>query len=84
MIMSRNKLETSGAIKVARVLKISSTLTLFVISDNYIGSEAVDNIAAVLACNTKLQSCNAENNSLETCGVIKITEYFIFKKIQCF
>ena len=51
-----NSLQTEGAIKIARGLQNTSTLTILDISNNNIGVEAADDIATVLSHNTKLQS----------------------------
>ena len=53
LYLNGNNLQSMGAIKFANGLQNSSDFTVFSISDNNIGEEAADDIAAVLAHNTK-------------------------------
>ena len=66
------KLETSGTIKIARALHNTSSLITLDISNNNIGSEAADDVAAILSHNSKLQQLYLGGNKLETSGTIKI------------
>ena len=70
-----NDLQTEGAIKIAKSLQATSSLTHFGISHNRISSEAADDIAAVTLHNLNLQSLNLDSNNLQTKGAIK---YFGF------
>ena len=47
---------------------------VFNISSNYIGDKAVDDIAAVLSRNTKLQKLCLDNNRFKTAGMIEIVK----------
>lgn len=58
-------------IKIAKALQNVPSLIEFSISSNNIGSDAVDDIVAVLS-NTKLQHFYIKESNLETSGTIKI------------
>lgn len=61
-----------SAIKIARGLHNTSSLTEVSIAINNFGSEAADDIAAVLSHNTKLQHLYIHENNLGKEGAIKI------------
>ena len=68
-----NNLQTSGAITIAKSLKINiSSLTKLCINHNNINTEAADDIAAVISHNIYMQELNLGNNNLQTSGIVKI------------
>ena len=72
--ISKNNLQSTGAIKIAKALQTISTLTKLNISDNYIADEAADDIAAAIYNNIKLQELNISKNNLQSTGAIKIAK----------
>ena len=74
MHLQNNNLGTAGIIKITKVLKDISTLTVFNISSNCIGDKAVGDIAALLPHNTKLQKLCLDNNHFKTAGMIEIVK----------
>ena len=71
--MTTNTFEASSVIKILRALQTSSTLLKLVISNSNIGSEAADDITAVLSHNTDIQVFRIDNNNMDTMGALKIT-----------
>ena len=58
----------------ADTIQSLTSLTVFDVSNNNIGSEAADDIAVVLCSNTKLQKLYIQENNLETSGAINIVQ----------
>ena len=71
LYVGENNLQASGAMKIAKGLQNTSSLTILNISNN---EEAVDDIAAVLSHNNKLVTLELGNNYLGTLGVKKIVK----------
>ena len=69
--MSDCNLKTEGAIKIAKALQNHSSLIKVDVSLNNIGSEAADDIAAVLSHNTKLHILKVKENDLQASGIVK-------------
>ena len=63
-----------GAIKIAKALQNTFTLTIFEFTDNNIDKEAADDIATALSHNTKLQKLYLAGNNLKAIGVIMIAK----------
>ena len=72
--VSRNYLQSTGAIKIAKALQNISTLTKLYINNNYITDEAADDIAVVISCNPQLQQLDIGENNFQTTGTIVITK----------
>ncbi|XP_065897563.1 protein NLRC5-like [Dysidea avara] len=72
LYLQSNKLGTAGAIKIARALKDSLSLTEFDISNNSIGIEAASDIATALSHNVKLRKLYIQGNNFQTTGIIQI------------
>ena len=70
--LDRNNFQTADAIKIARSLQSTSTLSVFAIRDSNLSDEVADDIAYVLSHNTKLQKLHLGENNLQTAGAIKI------------
>ena len=71
--LSGCNLQTVGAIKIAKALRIiSSTLSVLNIAHNNITKKAASDIATLLTCTTKLQELYIAGNSFQTFGVVKI------------
>ena len=66
--LSGNNLQAAGVIKVVGVLCKTTTLKTLKLSNNLI-SEALDDIAAVLSCNTELQELDLSGNNLQLTGI---------------
>ena len=60
---SKNNLQSTGAIKIAKALQYVSTLTKLNIIDNCITDEAADDIAATIYNNIELQELNISKNN---------------------
>ena len=71
LYLSKNKLQSKGAVKIAKGLQKVSNLTTLDIYNN-ISTEAADDIAAVLSHNTKLQELHIGGNNLQSAGVMKV------------
>ena len=71
---SKNNLQSTGAIKIAKALQYVSTLTKLNIIDNCITDEAADDIAAAIYNNIELQELNISKNNLRSTGIIKIAK----------
>ena len=71
---SKNNLQSTGAIKIAKALQYVSTLTKLNISNNYITDEAADDIAAAICNNIELQELNISENNLQSTSAIKIAK----------
>ena len=78
--LGSNNLQTSGTIKISRVLQKISSLTKLYINHNSITDEAADDIAAAISCNIHLQELNLGSNNLQTSGTIKISR--VLQKIS--
>ena len=72
--LGNNNFKTTDMMKIAKSLQNISSLTVFNISNNMVGEEAADDIAAVLSHNTKLQTLDLQNNLFRTVGMIKIAK----------
>ena len=67
--VSRNNLQSKGAMTIARSLKHTSILKKLYINTD----EAADDISAAISSNTKLQESDISGNNLQTTGTISIT-----------
>ena len=75
LLLDDNVLESSGIIKIcAGIIKCISNLRVLRISNNYIETEAADDIAEVIIHNPLLEVVDVENNRLLSEGVIKIAK----------
>ena len=74
LYLGGNNLESAGAIKIAKALQNISTLKVFDISNNTVGEEAADDIAAILCHNTGLQKVHLGGNNLQSAGTMKIVK----------
>ena len=72
--ISESKLQTTGAIKIMKVLQGICTLEKLYLNNNNINEEAADDIATAISCNIHLQELNLGSNYLHTLGTIKIAE----------
>ena len=66
--ISKNYLQASSVIKVAKGLRKISTLTKLCINNNQITNEAAGYIANVISCNSHLQILDISSNSLQAQG----------------
>jgi len=71
--LSFNKLQATGAIKIAEMSNITNLRKLN-ISDNDITDDAAESIACFLSQNCKLKHLDLSNNELQAAGAIKIME----------
>ena len=72
LYLGMNNLQSEGIINIIKQLQGVSYLTTFDISNNKIGKEAADDIAAVLSHNIKLRHLDLYGNNLQSEGVIKV------------
>ena len=72
--VAQNLFETVGIRSIAKGLQKISTLTHLYLGNNSISNEAVDDIADVLSCNTKLQGLELQIQNLHACKALKISE----------
>ena len=72
--ISKINLRSTGAIKIANVLKSISTLTKLHINGNHITNEAVDDIVNAISCNYRLQKLDISKNQFQTVGIINIVK----------
>ena len=70
--ISENYLLTAGVQKSMKALQGINTLRKLCLSNNNITGKAVDDIAAVVSCNTSLQEIDVSGNNLQTIGATKI------------
>ena len=62
----------SGTMKIARSLQRISSLTKLYINHNSVTHEIIDDIAAAISCNTKLEEFDISGNNIQSVGAIKI------------
>ena len=84
MIKSNNKLEklylngcfqnNDSLMAILKLLMGFSTLRVLEIANNNITSKEADDMAAIVACNSKLQVLNLNGNNLQTAGIAKIAK----------
>ena len=72
--ISRNKLQTTGAIKILKSLHTINALKNLDLNHNNIAEEAANVIATVFSFNTALQDLNLGGNDLQKLGAIKIAK----------
>jgi len=72
LLLSRNNLQSRGAIEIAKALQNTKTLIVYDISNNQISDTAAEDIATVLPHNTGLQELYLNNNNLQAAGIIAI------------
>ena len=72
--VSKNNLQSTGAIKIAKPLQNISTLTKLYLNNNHITDLAADDIAAVIYRSTQLQEVDVSRNSFQSTGAIKIAK----------
>ena len=72
--VSKNNLQSTGAIKIAKALQNISTLTKLYLNNNHITDLAADDIATVLSRNTQLQELDISENNFQTTGAKTITK----------
>ena len=72
--VSKNNLQSTGAIKIAKALQNISTLTKLYLNNNHITDLAADDIAAVIYRSTQLQEVDVSRNSFQSTGAIKIAK----------
>ena len=74
--VSGNNLQTTGVVKIVKVLKDISTLRKLYLSNVNITDEVADGIAAVIYCNTALEVLDVSGNNFKAMGTIKIYKRF--------
>ena len=72
--ISRNEIQTTGAIKIMKGLQEINALKILFLDNNNIPKEAADDIAAVISCNIYLQELNLGGNDLQGSGIMKIAK----------
>ena len=75
--VSKNNLQSKGAIKIAKALQNISTLTKLYINNvtvftGRIEDTAADDLALALSCNDQLQELNINSDQFSTAGIVKI------------
>ena len=71
---SKNNLQSTGAIKIAKALQNISILTKLYLNNNHITDLAADDIATVLSRNTQLQELDISENNFQTTGAKTISK----------
>ena len=74
LCLDNNHFKAAGMIEIVKGLQNISTLTVFGISNNYVGDKATDDIAMVLYHNTNLQKLYLDKKNFKTGGMIKIAK----------
>ena len=69
-----SSLNSADAIKILKALQNVSTLTKLYICNNKMTDNEVEDIAAVLSCNTQLQELNMNENQFQAVGIMAITK----------
>ena len=80
--VSKNNLQSEGAIKITKALQNISTLTKLYINDIFTkqtGNTAAGDLALALSCNNQLQELNINNNQFSVANIIKIVNALLNK-----
>ena len=80
--VSKNNLQSKGAIMIAKALQNISTLTKLYINDIFnkqTGNTAAGDLALALSCNNQLQELNINNNQFSVADIVKIANALLNK-----